>query len=54
MLTFLGVFGVGLAATLLVRWADIECVNPPKRREPVSVRASKSISFNRGAVIPAE
>jgi hypothetical protein len=46
MLTFLGIFGLSVAALLLVQQADVECVNPPKRRKPVSPRASKVISLN--------
>jgi hypothetical protein len=46
MLTFLGILGLSLAALVLVQQAGIECVNPPKRRKPVPLPASKAISLN--------
>ena len=44
MLTFLGIFGLSLGALLIVQQADIECVNPPKRRV-ASVRASNAMAL---------
>jgi len=46
MLAFLLVFGAAILALFLVQAADIECVNPPKRRPVVVARKVKGWTIN--------